>query len=59
MPSSDNQSNLNTQHRISEGGKTFHKATVRIKKKILCIQIIRHAKMQNLVTIKHKVRKKM
>ncbi len=30
MPSSDNQSNLNTQHRISEGGETFYKATVRI-----------------------------
>ncbi len=33
MPSSDNQYNFNTQHRISEGEKkTFNKATVRINK---------------------------
>ncbi len=30
MPSSENQSHLNTQHRISE--KKNHKATVRINK---------------------------
>ncbi len=46
MPSSENQSNLNTQHR-----KAFHKATVRINNNCL------YAKTQNLVTIKHKVRK--
>ncbi len=34
MPSSDNQKNVNAQHRISEGGKTFHKTTVRINKKV-------------------------
>ncbi len=30
MPSFDNQYNLNTQHRISEREKTFHKTTIRI-----------------------------
>ncbi len=31
---------------MSEGGTTFHKATVRINTKILCIQIIRHNKTE-------------
>ncbi len=36
-----------TQHIISEGQKkTFHKATVRINKKFVCIQIIRPAKTE-------------
>ncbi len=37
----------------------FHMDIVRINKKLfVCTQIIRHDKTQNLVTIKHKVRKK-
>ncbi len=32
MPSSDNQSNVYTQHIISKGEKQFHKATVWINK---------------------------
>ncbi len=51
MPSCDNQLKVYTQHRISEGGGgTFHKAPVRINRK-MCIQIIRHAKTQNLEII--------